>query len=235
MWLHFFAAVTLIREHTTSYTSVFFSLKELVLNSTTLVQINRWQPCLFCVCTLKFVLMINRVPSTLEAFLLPALNTVATKKPQWRRWCKKEREPRLHLSCAHRVHPSYAMSHISQLAEWLCFGAMPHGNIQFFPRTAWGPCHPFFPPFFSFLFYCFVSRCIVLQGLHVRTGGNRIQANLAWKCSRKNIKIDRLMPTDIVRPVAEERMSNVFQEEKKNPKFSHHYIHYLALNMSWKN
>lgn len=39
------------------------------------------------------------------------------------------------------------------------------------------------------------------------------------------------MPTNVVRPVAEERMSNVFQEEKKNPKFSH-YIHYLALNMS---
>lgn len=44
------------------------------------------------------------------------------------------------------------------------------------------------------------------------------------------------MPTNVVRPVAEERMSNVFQEErKKKTKFSHHYIHYLALNMIGKN
>lgn len=50
---------------------------------------------------------------------------------------------------------------------------------SFFHNQLEGSVTLFFLSFSMFLFYCFVSRCIVLQGLHVRTGGNRIQANLA--------------------------------------------------------
>lgn len=55
-----------------------------------------------------------------------------------------------------------------------------------------------------FGFYWSMPRCLILQGLHVRTGSSRIQGNQRENVLGQKIASFQCLPTNVVRLVTEE-------------------------------
>lgn len=97
-------------------------------------------------------------------------NTVARRKPQWRRWWKRKgKQGCIYLGL--RKHPSYATtsSFLKQPCEvlWICATC----RYIFLPSKCWRAVSP------RFTFYWFMACCLILQGLLVRTGSGRMRYN----------------------------------------------------------
>lgn len=68
-----------------------------------------------------------------------------------------------------------------------------HMRVYISPQTARGLVSPISA------FYWFVPRCLILQGLHVRTGSGRIQGNQRENVGAKESPPSKSLPTNVVR------------------------------------